>query len=303
MIKNTGSFYHVEDSESRETVICRIRGNFRLKNSRNTNPVAVGDYVRYESDGAGSHLITGIEERENYIIRRSTNLSRETHIIAANLDQAFVVVTLDFPATKLEFVDRFLVTAEAYKIPAKIILNKSDLYGPEYGPLLEEFRLTYRQAGYEVIETSVTQGTNIDQLRELTRDRTTLLSGNSGVGKSSLIKAMDPTLDPKTGEISSYHNRGKHTTTFSEIYRLSYGGYLVDTPGIKGFGLVDFEKEEIHRYFPELFRTSSQCRFYNCTHTHEPGCAVRGAVEQGEIGESRYYSYLKLLEDEGNKYR
>ena len=303
VIKNTGSWYQVEDAQSSQTVMCKLKGAFRLKEGRTTNPVAVGDRVDYEQEADGNGVITHIHERKNYIIRRSSNLSREAHVIAANLDQAFIVVTLDFPETKPEFVDRFLVTAEAYHVPASIILNKEDLYSDEYAEALAEFRHIYELAGYPVLHVSAIEGTGIEALRKILKGRVSLFSGNSGVGKSTLIHAVDPALNPRTGEISAYHNRGKHTTTFSEMFKLSEGGYIIDTPGIKGFGLVDFEKEEVGRYFPEIFRHAPDCQYYNCTHTHEPGCAVQQAVAQGGISESRYVSYLKVLEDENLKYR
>ena len=303
VIKNTGSWYQVEDLQGGETVMCKLKGAFRLKEGRTTNPVAVGDIVDYEPETDGSGVITAIHKRKNYIIRRSSNLSREAHVIAANLDQAFIVVTLDFPETKPEFVDRFLVTAEAYNVPASIILNKEDLYSDGYAGALAEFEHIYRLAGYPVLQVSALKGTGIGELRRILERKVSLFSGNSGVGKSTLIHAIDPSLNPRTGEISSYHNRGKHTTTFSEMFKLSGGGYIIDTPGIKGFGLVDFEKEEVGRYFPEIFRHAPDCQYYNCTHIHEPGCAVQEAVAAGTISESRYVSYLKVLEDENLKYR
>lgn len=303
VIKNTGSWYQIEDLTSGETVMCKLRGAFRLKEGRTTNPVAVGDTVGYELEEDGNGVIIEIHDRKNYIIRRSSNLSRETHIIAANLDQAFIVVTLDFPETKPEFIDRFLVTAEAYNVPASIILNKSDLYTSEYTDLLNEFIRIYDLAGYPVLQVSAKEGCGIEELQQLLKGKTSLFSGNSGVGKSTLIHATDPALTPRTGEISAYHNRGKHTTTFSEMFKLSAGGYIIDTPGIKGFGLVDVEKEEVGRYFPEIFRYAPECQYYNCTHVHEPGCSVQEAVAEGQISESRYISYLKVLEDENSKYR
>ncbi len=302
IIKSTGSWYTVEDLVTGELIPCRIKGKLRLKGIRTTNPVTVGDRVEYAAEAGSDCVISGIHERTNYIIRKSSNLSREAHIIAANLDLALVVVTLDFPPVNPEFLDRFLVTAEAYNVPAKIVLNKIDLFGPAYADALAEFHETYRGAGYEVIEVSALTGAGIDRLRDMIRDKVTLFSGNSGVGKSTLIQAVDPSLTLRTGEISSYHNKGKHTTTFSEMFKLSEGGYLIDTPGIKGFGLIDFEKGEISRYFPEIFRHAPECQYYNCTHTHEPGCAVKEAVEEGRVSTSRYISYLKLLEED-EKYR
>ncbi|MDR0955101.1 MAG: ribosome small subunit-dependent GTPase A [Rikenellaceae bacterium] len=303
VIKNTGSWYQVEDAKSHQTILCKLKGAFRLKEGATTNPVAVGDRVDYQTEPDGTGVIAKIYPRKNYIIRRSSNLSRQAHVIAANLDQAFLLVTLDFPQTRLEFVDRFLVTAEAYNVPMSIILNKNDLYTEAYAPALADFLHTYALAGYPVYRVSARTGEGIDTLRELLQGRITLFSGNSGVGKSTLIHAVDPTLNPRSGEISAVHNRGKHTTTFSEMFPLVEGGYIIDTPGIKGFGLVDLKKEEVGRYFPEIFRYAPDCQYYNCTHTHEPGCAVQQAVAEGEIGRSRYVSYLKVLDDEDSKYR
>lgn len=248
-------------------------------------------------------VITRIHERHNYIIRRSSNLSRESHIIAANIDQAFLVATLAFPETSFEFIDRFLVTAEAYHIPAVVVLNKADLYDtPELRERRELFLETYALAGYEVMEVAAALDRGVGPLRKRLQGRVSLLSGNSGVGKSTLIRAVDPSLQPRVGAISDYHRRGRHTTTFSEMYPLSGGGWLIDTPGIKGFGLIDLSGDEVGRYFPDLFRYAPRCGYYNCTHTHEPGCAVKAAVEQGEVSPSRYISYLKLLEED-EKYR
>lgn len=305
--KSTGSWYAVLDPKTGLSAQCRIRGVFRLRGSRSTNPVTVGDRVRAEIGGdEGDNVITEILPRTNYIIRRASNLSKESHIIAANIDAAYLVATLDFPATSTEFIDRFLVTAEAYRIPAVIVLNKMDLFTvPEFRGIIDEFAGTYRKAGYEVLEISAKTGTGIDGLRERMRDKTSLFTGNSGVGKSTLINAIEPGLHLKTGAISDYHHKGKHTTTFSEIFPLTGGGLLIDTPGIKGFGLVEIEPDELARYFPDLFRFAPECQYYNCTHTHEPNCAVTNAVAAGEIAESRYMSYLKMLEDDdkSGKYR
>lgn len=303
VIKSTGSWYILSDEQSGERVESRLKGNIRLKGIRSTNPVVVGDRVDYETDAGGSSVISAVHERRNYIIRRSPNLSKESHIIAANIDQAFLVATLTHPKTSCEFIDRFLVTAEAYKIPAVIILNKADIYTTEeLRAEREEFLETYAMAGYEVMETAATQNIGIDTLRTRLAGRTSLFSGNSGVGKSTLINAIDPSLEVRTGEVSKSHNKGQHTTTFSEMFPLSTGGYIIDTPGIKGFGLIDIDKEETARYFPDLFRVSKECGYYNCTHTHEPSCAVKKAVENGDIHQSRYISYLKLLEGD-DKYR
>ncbi len=305
--KSTGSWYAVLDAATGQTVRCRIRGVFRLRGSRTTNPVVVGDRVRAEvGDDEGDNVIVEIRPRTNYIIRRASNLSRESHIIAANIDTAYLVVTLDRPATSTEFIDRFLVTAEAYRIPVVILLNKVDLLADEGWPeAIDAFEQVYRSAGYEVLEVSARSGQGVDVLRERMRGRTSLFSGHSGVGKSTLVNAIQPGLGLKTGAISDYHHKGKHTTTFSEIFPLTGGGLLIDTPGIKGFGLVDIAPEELARYFPDLFRRASECQYYNCTHTHEPNCAVMAAVACGEVAESRYVSYLKMLEDDDKdgKYR
>ena len=303
VIKSTGSWYTLRDSASGETLPARIKGRMRLSGSRSTNPVVVGDTVDYETDGSGDHTITRIHDRRNYIIRRASNLSKESHIIAANLDQAFLIVTLTQPVTNYEFIDRFLVTAEAYHIPATLLLNKADLYTTEeLTAQREDFINIYTGAGYEIFETAAALSLGIEPLRERLKDKTTLLSGNSGVGKSTLITAIDPTLDVRTGAISDSHHKGRHTTTFSEMYPLRDGGYIIDTPGIKGFGLIDIAPEETARYFPDLFRYAGQCAYYNCTHTHEPSCAVKEALAEGLVSESRYVSYLKLLEDD-EKYR
>ncbi len=298
----TGSWYDVlHDGVTHK---CRIRGRLRLKGARSTSPVVVGDIVTCEPEDESneSFVICGVEPRRNYIIRRASNLSKESHIIGANIDRAVIVATLFSPETATEFIDRFLVTCEAYKVPATIILAKIDLARAEAPDAVEEFRAVYESAGYEVIEISATQGIGVDKVRELLHNHTTLISGNSGVGKSTLIKAIEPSLEIRTGEISASHNKGKHTTTFSTMYPLTEGGYIIDTPGIKGFGLLDIEDEELWHYYPEMMAYGAECQFYNCTHTHEPKCAVRNAVERGEIAYSRYESYLKIL-DEDDKYR
>jgi len=284
-------------------VTCVLKGKLRLKDSHTTNPVAVGDRVVYETEDGVTGVIKEVYPRRNYIIRKSTNLSRQAHIIASNLDQVFLIVTLDFPKTKLEFIDRFLVTCEAYKVPVKILLNKADLYTDEFEAETERFYEIYgKSVGYEIIQTSGLTGLNLNEVRERCKDKLTLFSGVSGVGKSSLINALDPDLALKTGDISDYHKMGKHTTTFYEIHPLESGGFIIDTPGIKGFGLLEMKPEELSHYFPEMLRILEKCRFTPCTHTHEPGCAVKAAVETGEILEERYYSYLSMLEDE-EKYR
>lgn len=300
-MRSAGSNYTLRDTESGAITEAKLRGRLRLKDVRTTNPVAVGDVVDYLTDEYGQTVITSIHPRKNYIIRRSPNLSRESHIIAANLDQAMLVATLFMPATNMEFIDRFLVTCEAYGVPASVILNKADL-AREAPEALGEFSAIYASAGYRVIEVSATENINIDVLRGLLKGKTTLLSGNSGVGKSTLIRALEPDADVRIAEISRYHHKGRHTTTFARMYPLTGGGDIIDTPGIKGFGLLEIEPAELYRYFPEMLRTASGCQYYNCTHVHEPGCAVREAVENGGIPESRYISYLKILEEDG-KYR
>lgn len=305
VIKSTGSWYTVLDPDSGTRSECRIRGVLRLKGSRSTNPVVVGDHVVVESSLQGDDAaITEILQRKNYIIRRSSNLSKESHIIAANIDKLYLTATIDFPHTSPEFVDRVLVTAEAYKIPVTILINKCDLLNTdEQQNALQRFKEIYHLAGYPTCEISATTLAGIDTLREELRGQISLFTGNSGVGKSTLINAIDPTLNARTGNISSYHNRGKHTTTFSEIFPLQSGGFLIDTPGIKGFGLVDIDPHELSHYFPEMLRFSQDCQYYNCTHIHEPNCAVMQAVAQGAISESRYESYLKMLDEDNVKYR
>lgn len=297
VVRATGSWYDVLHDGT--TLRCRIRGRLRLKGVRTTNPVVVGDCVTCEIDENGDCTIVDIAPRRNYVIRRASNLSKESHIIAANIDQALLMVSLRSPETPLEFVDRFLVTCEAYKIPVTILLSKLDL---QDAGAVAEFRRIYEGTGYRVLEVSATAGAGLEEVRALLAGRCTLVSGNSGVGKSTLIRTIDPTLDIRTGEISESHHKGRHTTTFSTMYPLAGGGAVIDTPGIKGFGLIDIDDAELWHYFPELLRTAPGCRFYNCTHTHEPGCAVVEAVKRGEIALPRYESYLKMLDDD-EKYR
>ena len=297
VVRATGSWYDV--LHDGETVRCRIRGRLRLKGVRSTNPVVVGDEVACEADEGGDYVIADILPRRNYVIRRASNLSKESHIIAANVDQALLMASLRSPETPTEFVDRFLVTCEAYKVPVTILLSKLDLQDAE---AVAEFRAVYEGAGYRVLEVSVREGRGVEEVRELLAGRTTLVSGNSGAGKSTLIQAIDPSLDIRTGEISESHHKGRHTTTFSTMYPLAGGGAVIDTPGIKGFGLIDIDEAELWHYFPEMMRVAPACRFYNCTHTHEPGCAVTEAVKAGEIAWPRYESYLKIR-DEDEKYR
>ncbi len=302
VVKNAGSHYVLSALPVWDLFPAVLRGKVRLERSGATNPVAVGDRVRYEMDGPADEqhpaVITEILPRDNYIIRRSTNLSRQSHVIAANLDQAVIVVSLLFPEIKLPFLDRILVTCEVYKVPVLIALNKVDLYREELPELVATFRRIYEGAGYPVLEVSARTGEGVDALRERCQGRINLFSGESGAGKSSLIKALDPTLDPKIGKISVAHLQGKHTTSLYEMYRLASGGYVIDTPGLRGFGLVDLEKEEISKYFPEMLREMDNCRFVPCTHTHEPGCAVKAAVDAGRISAERYNSYLGMLEED-----
>jgi ribosome biogenesis GTPase len=311
VVKHTGSHYLLSRLPEWNPFTAVVRGKLRLEGSSSTNPIAVGDVVDYKGDGTGVFTITGIHDRKNCIVRKSQNLSRQNHVIAANIDRVFLTVTLKDPEIKLQFVDRFLVTCEAYGVPVTIILNKADLYrGEESGDLADEelaqmaagFIQIYRSAGYEVLETSVKTGYNIEALKKMCIGKVVLFSGQSGVGKSSLVNALDPSLNLKTAEISQAHLQGRHTTTFYQMHPLSCGGFVVDTPGIRGFGLVDFKKEELSNYFPEMLRVEDNCKFVPCTHTHEPGCAVKEAVEKGEISPLRYDSYLAMLEDDG-KYR
>lgn len=306
VVKNTGSHYLLSELPQWKPFSAVTRGRLRLKGSASTNPVAVGDCVEYSASAdGGDAVILSVLPRKNYIIRRSANLSRQCHVIAANIDTAYLIVTLDSPQTKWPFIDRFLVTCEAYKIPVTIILNKTDLYREDAGlaALKGRFHEVYGDAGYTVMDVSVLTGEGVDGLRgKCNRGGVSMFSGISGVGKSSLIKAIDPALDPRTSEISDKYRQGRHTTTFYEIYPLCGGGFIIDTPGIRGFGLVDIDREEISTYFPEMLRVSDNCRYKPCTHTHEPGCAVLDAVGSGSISQERYMSYLGMLEDEG-KYR
>jgi len=300
--KTTGSWHHVRTDEG-EDILCKIRGSFRIRGIRTTNPVAVGDQVDGEMMSPGHGMITRIHPRKNYIIRKSINLSKESHILAANLDQALLMITLKSPETLSMFVDRFLVTAEAYSVPVVLIFNKMDLYTDGELNRMAEWVEAYDLAGYPSYPLSLVTGRGLEKVRGLLPGKVTLLSGNSGTGKSTLVNALDPAMNLKTAEISDFHQSGKHTTTFPEMVELSSGGFLIDTPGIRGFGVIEIGKEELYHYFPEIFRHSTGCQFHNCSHTHEPGCAVQKAVEEGEIGEMRFRNYLAMMESTEEKYR
>lgn len=303
IIKNTGSWYTVKTDDGR-IVECKVKGNFRLKGIRSTSPVAVGDYVDIIMNAEGTALISAIDDRKNYIIRKASNLSKQSQIIAANLDQALLIITIKQPETSTTFIDRFLAGAEAYRVPVALVFNKTDLLNDDERRYQQQMVTLYETIGYPCIEISAETGMGIDQLQTLLKQKVTLVSGNSGVGKSTLINAIIPHAEQRTAEISNAHGTGMHTTTFSEMIELAEGGYLIDTPGIKGFGTFDIEREELTSYFKEIFEFSKDCKFNNCTHTHEPGCAVLQAVENHYISVSRYQSYLNMLEDkDDSKYR
>lgn len=304
VIKSTGSWYIVL-AEDKTIYNCKIRGKFRIKGIKSTNPIAVGDYVYFtleETDNTGT--INKIRPRKNYIVRKSVNLSKQLHIIAANIDIAFLMVTLKEPKTSSEFIDRVLVTSEAYKIPTIILFNKVDLLNTEEKQQLEYYKMVYTIAGYKCMEISANTGTNVELVKAEMKDKTSVVLGHSGVGKSTLINSIENNIKTRVSEISEYHKSGMHTTTFAEMFELSFGGFYIDTPGIKGFGLFDFNKEELHHFFPEIFKISKNCKFYNCTHTHEPGCAVKQAIEDETLSEERYYNYLSIFNgDDEEKHR
>ncbi len=303
VVKNTGSWYTVKTDDG-QLIDSKIKGNFRLKGIRSTNPVAVGDRVEIITNQESTAFISAIEDRRNYIIRKSSNLSKQSHIIAANVDQAVLVVTVNYPQTSTTFIDRFLASAEAYRVPVIIAFNKGDLLSPDERHYQEMVMALYDNIGYQCVALSAADGDGVDQLTPMLDGKITVLSGNSGVGKSTLINRILPGANLRTSEISDVHNTGMHTTTFSEMLPLPSGGYIIDTPGIKGFGTFDIEPEELTSYFKDIFHFSKDCRFSNCTHTHEPGCAVLKAVEDHYIAQSRYQSYLSMLADKDeNKYR
>jgi ribosome biogenesis GTPase / thiamine phosphate phosphatase len=303
VLKSTGSRYRILSGDGK-TIECSIKGKLRIKDLRTTNPVAVGDNVMFEIDKkTHSGIITEVLDRKNYILRKASNLSKHSQIIAANIDQVFLMITIILPETPVEFIDRFLITAEAYRVPATIVINKTDLYGEYELDKLNYIVSMYRKIGYECLQVSVKEQTGIDALRLLMKDKINLVSGNSGVGKTTLLNTFNPELNLKTDQISDYHKQGKHITTFPEMHPMPFGGFVIDTPGIRGFGVVDMERGEIYHFFREIFRVSRDCRFHNCLHLDEPGCAVRSAVEKGEIDFLRYRSYLNIMEGDDRKYR
>ena len=303
VIKNTGSWYLVKTDDGRY-VECKIKGNFRLKGIKSTNPVVVGDYVQIVDNNDNAAFITEIEDRKNYIVRRASNLSKQSHILAANLDQCMLIVTVNYPETSTTFIDRFLASAEAYRVPVKLIFNKVDKYSQEEVNYMDALINLYTNIGYECFKISAKENIGLDEINRELNGKVTLLSGNSGVGKSTLINAILPEESQKTREISVMHNKGMHTTTYSEMFSVDGEGYIIDTPGIKGFGSFDMDEEEMSHYFKEIFKFSVDCKYGNCTHRHEPGCAVIKAVEDNYISQSRYNSYLNMLEDkEEGKYR
>jgi ribosome biogenesis GTPase / thiamine phosphate phosphatase len=303
VLKSTGSRYRVLYGKGL-TIDCSIKGKLRIKEVRTTNPVAVGDNILFEFDPkTNSGVITEVLDRRNYILRKSSNLSKHSQILAANIDQVFLMITIILPETPVEFIDRFLITAEAYRVPARIIINKTDMYGRNEIEKMEYLESMYGKIGYECIKLSLVDKTNLEIIKEMMKDKVSLISGNSGVGKTTLLNSFNPELKLKTAAISDYHKQGKHITTFPEMHQMPFGGFVIDTPGIRGFGVVDMERNEIYHFFREIFKMSKMCRFNNCLHLDEPGCAVRQAVETGEIDFLRYRSYLNIMYEDNRKYR
>ena len=302
VVKHTGSKYLVSNLPEWKPFVCTVRGKLRIKESDTTNPISVGDLVEVLVSDSGEGVIEKVYERKNYIIRKSTNLSKQSHIIASNLDMVVLIVTIEMPELKSAFVDRFLATCEAYRVPVTIVVNKFDLYTDKSIYKAQEFIDKYRSIGYCVLDISAKSLMNVSKIKEICKDKITLFSGQSGTGKSTLINALNPSLSTRIGEISDYHKQGKHTTTYYEMFPLTGGGFIIDTPGIKGFGLIDIEKEELSHYFREMLPPVEMCKFKPCTHTHEPDCAIKQAVEEGKIYFERYESYLSMLEEE-EKYR
>jgi ribosome biogenesis GTPase len=303
VLKSTGSRYKVLTDDG-AVVECSIKGKLRIKEIRTTNPVAVGDNVIFEEESkSNAGIITEVLDRRNYILRKASNLSKQSQIIAANIDQVFIMVTIILPETPVEFIDRFLMTAEAYRVPARIIINKIDLYGDEEIAKMEYLESIYNDIGYDCFRLSIYDVEKTETLKLFMKDKISLISGNSGVGKTTLLNSLSPALNLKTEEISAYHKQGKHITTFPEMHQMPFGGFVIDTPGIRGFGVVNMDRNEIYHFFPEIFKISKKCRFNNCLHLDEPGCAVRSAVEKGEIHLLRYKSYLNIMEGDNRKYR
>ncbi len=303
VIKSTGSWYKVLEDGTQAVYDCRMKGKIRLSNIKSTNPIAVGDRVEYNLENDNTGVITNIENRKNYIIRKATNLSKQSHIIAANVDRAYLVVTLHSPTTLLSFIDRFLVSAEAYNIPVTLLFNKCDMYSKEELQTIAEWESIYSKIGYETLTISAKTNYNISTLRTEMQGKITVFAGNSGVGKSSIVNAIDSSINIATQKVSDSHNKGQHTTTFAEMHKISNGGFIIDTPGVKAFGLLNFEQEELSHYFPEIFESSKNCQFNNCTHTHEPKCAVVKDVAESNISLSRYENYLKIIDDNNSKHR
>ncbi len=301
VIKSTGSHYLVR-MENEEVISCRIKGKMRLEEIKSTNPVAVGDWVMVECDD-DEGLICEVMERKNYIVRRASNLSKQSHVLAANVDQAILIVTVNYPVTTPVFIDRFLASAEAYGIPVILVFNKIDRYDKRHLKELDHWRNLYEGIGYQTISISAKNNDDVNQVKSLLHNHVSVLAGHSGVGKSTLINRIEPGLNLKTAEISDAHHQGKHTTTNAEMHRLTDGGYIIDTPGVRGFGLINIEKEELSHFFREIFERSKECQFNNCSHVNEPGCAVKSRVKSGEIALSRYQSYLNILTNKEEKYR